>query len=125
MKLAITSRGPDLDAELDPRFGRARFFIVIDNGSSLCTAYDNRRNVDMVGRAGVSAARDMVRLGVDALITEKVGPRTFATLQTGGIEVYVGASGQVTDAVAQFQRGELERISEPTVEEHWSHILDL
>lgn len=125
MKVAVTSRGSDLEAELDPRFGRARFFILIDTDSHLFTAHDNRRNVDMVGRAGVSAAQDILRLGVDALITEKVGPRTFTTLQAGNIDVYVGASGHVTDAAAQFRCGQLERIREPTLEEHWRHVLDL
>ena len=125
MKVAVTSQGPDMTSEIDPRFGRARFFILIDTDSDLFTARDNRRNVDMVGRAGVSAAQDIVRLGVDALITEKVGPRTLATLQAGNIDVYVGASGHVRDALAQFRRGELERIGEPTIEEHWRYVLDL
>jgi predicted Fe-Mo cluster-binding NifX family protein len=125
MKLAVTARGSDLGAELDPRFGRARFFILIDTDNNLFTAHDNRRNVDVVGRAGVRAARDIVRLGVDALVTEKVGPRTFMALQAGDIDVYVGASGHVTDAVAQFRRGELERIREPTIKHHWRHVLDL
>jgi predicted Fe-Mo cluster-binding NifX family protein len=125
MKLAVTSRGSDLEAELDPRFGRARFFILIDTDSDVFAAHDNTRNFDMVGRAGVGAAQDIVGLGVDALITEKVGPRTFATLQAGNIDIYVGASGHVRDAVAQFRRGELERIREPTIEDHWRHVLDL
>ncbi len=125
MKVAVTARGSDLEAELDPRFGRARFFILVDTDSDLFTVHDNARNIDMVGRPGVSAAQDIVRLGMDALITEKVGPRTFATLQTGNIDVYVGASGHVTEAIAQLKRGELERIKEPTIEEHWRHVLDL
>jgi predicted Fe-Mo cluster-binding NifX family protein len=125
MKVAVTARGSDLDAELCPAFGRAKFFILIDTDSDLFTAHDNRRNVDMVGRAGVRAAQDIVRLGVDALVTEKVGPRTFVALQAGDIDVYVGASGHVTDAIAQFRRGELERIREPTVKDHWRHVLDL
>lgn len=125
MKVAITSRGSDLEAEFDPRFGRARFFILMDTDNGLFTAHDNARNFDLVGRAGVSAARDMVRLRVDALITEKVGPRTFAALQAGNTDIYVGASGQVRNAVAQFKRGELERIEEPTIEEHWRYALDL
>jgi len=125
MTVAITARGRDLDAELDAGFGRAPFFVVVDSESERFSVHDNRRNIDLVGRAGVSAAGDIVRLGVNALITERVGPRTFAVLKAGRVDVYVGASGHVADAWGQFRRGELERISAPTVQDHWTHVLDL
>jgi len=125
MTLAVTAQRADMRAELDPRFGRAPFFILIDTESGRFRAHDNRRNLNLVGRAGVIAARDMVRLGVDALITERVGPRTFRALQSANVDVYVGASGRVADAAAQFERGELERIGNATVDDHWRYVLDL
>ena len=30
MKIVITAKGEGLDSELDPRFGRAQYFIVMD-----------------------------------------------------------------------------------------------
>ena len=30
MKIAITSQGPDFSSQVDPRFGRAKNFIVVD-----------------------------------------------------------------------------------------------
>ncbi|MDH3567576.1 MAG: dinitrogenase iron-molybdenum cofactor biosynthesis protein, partial [Desulfobacteraceae bacterium] len=30
MKIAVTSRGKDLDSPVDPRFGRAAYILVVD-----------------------------------------------------------------------------------------------
>jgi len=30
MKIAVSSDGENLDAQLDPRFGRCRFFLVVN-----------------------------------------------------------------------------------------------
>ena len=30
MKIAVTSKGKDLNAEIDPRFGRAERFLIVD-----------------------------------------------------------------------------------------------
>ena len=31
MKIAVTSTGTDLDSEVDPRFGRAKYIIIVDS----------------------------------------------------------------------------------------------
>ena len=31
MKIAVTSKGVDLDSEVDPRFGRAAYVLVVDS----------------------------------------------------------------------------------------------
>ncbi len=33
MKIAITSKGKDLESEIDPRFGRAAYILVVDTDS--------------------------------------------------------------------------------------------
>ena len=30
MKIAVTSTGSDLDAQVDPRFGRAEYLLIVD-----------------------------------------------------------------------------------------------
>ena len=30
MKIAISSTGKDLDCQIDPRFGRCQYFIIVD-----------------------------------------------------------------------------------------------
>ncbi|MCK4341844.1 MAG: NifB/NifX family molybdenum-iron cluster-binding protein [Phycisphaerae bacterium] len=125
MKVAVTSRGSNLGAELDPRFGRARFFVVVDTETDRSTVHDNKGNLNILGYAGIKAAEAILKLGVHAVITGKVGPKALARLKAGDVEVYVGATGHVGQAVEQFKRGELECIREPTVEGHWMQALDL
>ena len=119
MKLAVTSQGSNLQYPLDPRFGRAKYFIVVDTETGAFSAVDNSVNLNAAQGAGIQAAKKIVELGVDALITGHVGPKAFSTLQAGKIRIYAGASGTVADAVEQFKAGKLEAASSADVEGHW------
>ena len=120
MKVAVTSQGPDLSSQVDPRFGRARYFIVVDTDSGEFTAHDNTKNVDAVQGAGIQAGRTVVDLGVAAVITGHVGPKAFGTLQAANVKVYPGASGTVKEAVEKFKAGRLELADKANVEGHWA-----
>jgi predicted Fe-Mo cluster-binding NifX family protein len=119
MKLAITSQGATLQSPLDPRFGRAKNFILLDTETGAVAAVDNSVNLNAAQGAGIQAAKKIVELGVDALITGHVGPKAFSTLQTGKIRIYTGASGTVADTIEQFNTGKLEAASSADVEGHW------
>jgi predicted Fe-Mo cluster-binding NifX family protein len=56
---------------------------------------------------------------VDVLITGHCGPKAFKVLQKAGVKVMTGAGGTVTDAIAQFNNGELEISTESDVDGHW------
>jgi predicted Fe-Mo cluster-binding NifX family protein len=119
MKLAVTSQGATLQSPLDPRFGRAKYFILLDTETGAVTAVDNSVNLNAAQGAGIQAAKKIVELGADTLITGHVGPKAFSTLQAGKIRIYTGASGTVADAVEQFKAGKLEAASSADVEGHW------
>ena len=119
MKVAVTSQGPDVASDVDPRFGRAKFFVVVDTDTGEFTAHDNKQNLNAVQGAGIQAAQNVASLGVDAVITGNVGPKAFTTLQAGNVKAYIGAVGSVSKAVEQLQDGQLECISKPNVEGHW------
>jgi len=119
MKVAVTSQGADLASEVDPRFGRAKFFIVVDTETGRSTTHDNAQNLNAVQGAGIQAAQNAVNLGVDAVITGSVGPKAFTTLQAGNVKAYIGATGSVTAAVEQLEAGQLECAGKPNVEGHW------
>ena len=104
MKVAVTSQGSVLSSELDPRFGRARYFVVVDTDSGEFTAHDNGSNVQASQGAGVQAAQDVIDLGVEAVITGNVGPKAAAALQAGNVEVFKQTWGTVRDAVEQFKQ---------------------
>jgi len=120
MKVAVTSQGRELSSSVDPRFGRAKYFIVVDTETGDVSAVDNSQNLNAVQGAGIQAGKNVVDLGVLAVITGHVGPKAFATLQAGNVAIYTGASGTVADAIEQFKTGKLKQSSTADVEGHWA-----
>jgi predicted Fe-Mo cluster-binding NifX family protein len=120
MKVAVTSQGRELGSPVDPRFGRAMFFAVVETETGEFTAADNSQNLNAAQGAGIQAGRNVVELGAQAVITGHVGPKAFATLQAGGVVVYTGATGTVAEAIQQFKAGTLKRSTGADVEGHWA-----
>jgi len=119
MKVAITSQGADMDSPVDPRFGRAKYFVVVDTETGEFTTHDNTTNLNAMQGAGIQASRNVIDLGVEAVITGNVGPKAFATLQAGGVKVYISPGGTVAEALEKFKAGELEPVGQANVQGHW------
>jgi predicted Fe-Mo cluster-binding NifX family protein len=119
MKVAVTSQGEDMSSEVDPRFGRAAYFIVIDTETGAATAHENSQNLNAAQGAGIQAARNVIELGVEAVVTGNVGPKAFSVLKSGDVEVHIGAEGTVADAIEKMKAGQLECTNAANVEGHW------
>jgi len=120
MKVAIGAQSNHIDSLVDPRFGRARWLIVVDSETGEWQAHDNAANAN-AGGAGVQAAGTVAAQGVQALITGNVGPSAHKALATGGIAFYqVGNGVRARDALDALRRGELTVVAGPTVSGHWS-----
>ena len=117
MKIAVTTRGTDLDSEVDPRFGRCANFLVVDTESMDVELLENA-NAGVGGGAGIQAAQLMAERDVDVVLTGNCGPNAFRTLQAAGIEVIVGVSGTVQDAIEQYKSGALSPTAGPSVGAH-------
>ncbi len=119
MKICITSTGPGLDTQMDPRFGRCAYFVFIDPQTMTFEAAENP-NVAAGGGAGVQSAQLVASKGVEALITGQVGPNAFTTLQAAGIRILTGSPGTVRDTVKAFNAGILSSPAQgPTVQAHF------
>ena len=118
MKIAVTSTGPDLDAPVDPRFGRCSFFILVDPDSMEFSAFPNEMAM-MSGGAGIQAGQFMAEKGVEAVITGNCGPNAFRTLTAAGIGVFTGASGTIKDALDAYKNGKLDSSQGPSVGSHF------
>ena len=116
VKLAVTSQGTDLDSRVDPSFGRAKYFVLVDAETGEFSAHDNQQNINAAQGAGIQAAGNVAELRAEAVITGSVGPNAFATLHAAGIETYIGAAGSVREAIGQFKDGKLERAGKEGVE---------
>jgi predicted Fe-Mo cluster-binding NifX family protein len=52
------------------------------------------------------------------VLTGDCGPNAYQVLSTAGIEVIIGVSGKVKDAVEAYKAGKYKAISQPSVEPH-------
>ena len=119
MKLTISAQGKDMSSLSDPRFGRAKNFIVVDSDTGEFTAHDNSQNLNAPQGAGIQAAKNVSDLGTEAVISGNVGPKALAALNAAGIEIYTGASGTVLETLDAFKAGKLKRTEKATVDGHW------
>jgi len=120
MKVAVTAQEGTLEAKIDPRFGRAKFFIVFDIESGKFEVRDNSLNLNAAQGAGIQSAANVAELGVEAVITGHAGPKAFATLQAAGIKVYASdAALSVSEALERFKSGSLKCLDNADVNGHW------
>jgi predicted Fe-Mo cluster-binding NifX family protein len=118
MKVAVSSTGPDLDAQVDPRFGRAQYLLVVDIDSLEFEALENP-NMAAGGGAGIQTAQMIAAKGAEAVITGNCGPNAYRTLAAAGIGVHVGASGTVRQAIEDFKSGKYQATTGPSVPGHF------
>ncbi|MHA3964484.1 MAG: NifB/NifX family molybdenum-iron cluster-binding protein [Candidatus Thorarchaeota archaeon SMTZ1-45] len=111
-KICVTASAPDLDAEIDPRFGRCAYFLIVDSETMRFEAISNS-SAKAAGGAGIGAAQTVASQGVDAVITGSVGPNAYPALQNANIRILTGASGSVRKAVEDFNRGNLTTLTTP------------
>ncbi len=120
MRIAVTSSGRTLEAEVDRRFGRALFFLIVDTETDSVKVVDNEQNLNATQGAGIQAAQKVAAEEVEVLITGHCGPNAFRTLQAAGVKVVVGAQGTVGQMVEKFVKGELQFAHGSDVPGHWS-----
>ena len=116
MKIAISVSGNDLSAEIDPRFGRAKGFLLVDDTAE-GFEYVANPNVDASGGAGIQTAQMVVDRGAEAIITGNVGPKAYRVLEAAGVKVFTGASGKAGQALAEYRSGKLVTAGSATVGE--------
>jgi len=118
MKICVTAVACSLDAQVDPRFGRCPYFVIVDSETMQFEAIPNVALGAMSG-AGIQAAQTVASRGVKVLITGNVGPNAFQALSAAGIKVVTGAFGTVRGVIEKYKRGELKETGAPTVRGHF------
>ncbi len=116
MKVGFSSMGSSSDSILDPRFGRAAYFVIADADSMEFEIIEN--TAASAGGAGITAGQLMADKGVEAVVTGSVGPNAMDVLKAAGIRIYKGCSETITENLNRFKKGALEKI-EATVPQHF------
>lgn len=118
MKVAVSSAGKDLDSQIDPRFGRCAYFIIVDTDTMDYEVFDNK-NMNLGGGAGIQSAQFVASKDAKVVITGNCGPNAVRTLSAAGVEVIVGQTGRIRCAVDDYKDGKLKTTSSPNVSDHY------
>ena len=119
MKIAFSSTGNDLDAPLDPRFGRAPKFVVYDLDKKTFEVIDNEQNYNAAQGAGIQSAETVARLGAKAVVTGHCGPKAFRVLSAAGIKIHYTNLPTVAAALNEYCTGKIPASETADVEGHW------
>jgi predicted Fe-Mo cluster-binding NifX family protein len=119
MKIAVTSTGTDLDSQVDPRFGRASYILIVDSETLDHEVLDNQENVNALKGAGIQAASMVSDKGAEVLLTGFCGPNAFKALKAAKIGVANDAGGSVREAVKAYLDGKLPLSDKANVEGQW------
>ena len=114
MIIAFTAAGPGWDDAMDPRFGRARYLLVHDDESDTLTVHDNGAASNEAHGAGPKAARALLDLGAEVLVTGNgPGGNAARVLSGRGVRVFVGAGDlTVREALASYREGRLTAVAD-------------
>jgi len=118
VKIGVSSSGNNLEALVNPRFGRCPYFIIVDSESMQFEAITNVAANSGSG-AGIQAAQAITSKQVQVMITGNVGPNAFKALTAAGIKIITDASGKVSETIEKYKKGLLSETKEPTVKGHF------
>jgi len=119
MKIVVTAETENLTSQIDLRFGRAKYLIVVDTDTGAFEAHDNSVNLNAAQGAGIQTSGNIVNLGAEAVITGNVGPNAFRTLNTAGVRIFLADKQTVQEAIDSFKAGKLKEVDKANVEGHW------
>lgn len=113
MRIAISALSPEMNGDFDPRFGRCRYFILVDADSQAWEAVKNP-GFHSSGGAGTSAAHHIARKGVDVIISGRFGPHACTALQAADIQMYQAEGDSVSSVFNKFQDQDLRKVAGAT-----------
>jgi len=114
MKISLTSVAPNIDSEIDPRFGRGAYLLVVETESLQWEAHANP-GMNASGGAGILAAQFVTDQKIYAALSGDFGPHALAALQAAGVSMYLyGNCRTAREAVEHFRAGTLERVGTVT-----------
>lgn len=119
MKIAVASQGQELESQVDQRFGRAPYFVVVDTDTYDFTCVTNEQNLNAPQGAGIQSGQTVAETGAEAVIAGNVGPKAYQTLQAAGVAIYLAPTSTVKEAVEQCVAGKLQKQKEANVPGHW------
>ena len=88
--VAISSSSKDLTGNVDARFGRCKYFLLVTivNGNIDSVESFENFKMDMQGGVGIAVAQMLADKKIDAVISGNIGPRALDILRQFDILAY-------------------------------------
>jgi predicted Fe-Mo cluster-binding NifX family protein len=106
MKIAVSSHGKDLNSQINPRFGRCEYFLIVNTDDMSFEAIENK-GASLSGGAGIEAALLVISKGAKAVLTGNCGPKAVQALSSAGVNLFVDYAGTVKDAIEKYKSSDL------------------
>jgi len=106
-KIAIASDGKTLESQVDPRFGRCFYFLIVDSETEEFKVLPNTAG-SMSRGAGISAAQLVVDQKVEAAIAGNFGPKAVSVLSQSGVKIFLVSGKTAKEVVKDFKEGKLK-----------------
>lgn len=118
MKIAVCSKGVEMNSLCDERFGRCETFVIFDTETKESFSIDNEAKNEGAG-AGGKAVKTLFNKGIDLLIAPELGPKAMEVIKAFELETYRAIPNiSVEEQIRSYEEGKLEKIKASTVEEH-------
>jgi predicted Fe-Mo cluster-binding NifX family protein len=114
MRIVLTAVSPDVGSQIEPRFGRCAYLLVVDTDTIAWEAHPNP-GLTASGGAGIKAAQFAADQHVEAIVSGDFGPHAFNALQAASIYMYLyGDCTTIAQAIERFRNKQLEQVGSPT-----------
>ncbi len=120
MKIAVSVENPNLDAQVDPCFGRASYFVVVDSETMAWEALENRQDLGLPQGSDIQAAWAVLNRSPEVVLTGSCGSKAYKVLEARGIRICLGVNGTAREAVLVYLDGRYKPAKGPNVERHWT-----
>ena len=111
MKIAVATKGTDLDSDVDLRFGRCQNFIYVDTRTMEYKCGLNE-GFYLSENAGIKAAQTVIEKEVEAVVAGFIGSKALKVLTAAKIKRYIGARGTIRNAVEEMECGKLKEMDD-------------
>ena len=105
MKIGISAKGGSMEAEVEPRFGRCAYFLIVDSDTMRFEAFSNPAT-NLAGGAGPRTVQEYVNRGATVVLTGQAGPKAEQAMAAAEVEVVTGVTGTVREAVEAYLAGQ-------------------
>jgi len=115
MKIAISSEGSNLNAQVGHRFGGSPYLIIADLGTGNFEAVPNPGSLGQQG-AGVQTIVLIISKDVKTALTGYCSPVARRHLESNGIEIFTGLSGTIEEVLESYKNGEIRKTEAATID---------